>query len=90
LTSYQDAWYFFAEIYTKYKLASTTNEVESLHSIRRKWADKRLNFSASYKCRANLAILSAYLDNFQELVLKKLNIKPTKYMTEFFKVLKHC
>jgi hypothetical protein len=31
----------FAELYDKYKLGDNTNRVEGLHSIRRKYADKR-------------------------------------------------
>jgi hypothetical protein len=68
-------------------MADTTNTVESLHSVRRKWADKRINFQASYKCRANLAVLSGFLDNWQQLVLEKIGIPVTDYMLEFFKVL---
>ena len=68
-------------------MADTTNLVEGLHSIRRKFADKRLNLPASYKCRANLALLSAFMENWQQLVLKELNLKVTPKMNDFFKVL---
>jgi hypothetical protein len=67
-------------------MADTTNTVESLHSVRRKWADKRINFQTSYKCRANLAVLSGFLDNWQQLVLERIGITPTEYMLQFFKV----
>jgi hypothetical protein len=68
-------------------MADTTNLVEGLHSIRRKYADKRLNLPVSYKCRANLALLSAFLDNWQHLVLKELDLEVTSKMDSFFKVL---
>jgi hypothetical protein len=31
----------FAELYDKYKIGLTTNNVEGVHSVRRKFADKR-------------------------------------------------
>jgi hypothetical protein len=60
--------------------------VEGLYSVRRKWADKRLNFAATYRCRANLAILSAFVDNWQELVLDRVGIQATSTMLGFFQV----
>jgi transposase-like protein len=68
-------------------MADTTNLVEGLHSVRRKFADKRLNFPTSYSCRANLALLSTFLNNWQELILKKLNLKVTSKMRQFFEVI---
>ena len=68
-------------------MADTTNTVEGLHSIRRKFAEKRLNFSVSYKCRGNLAILSTFLHNWQELVLLQMNLKVTPKMREIFLVI---
>jgi hypothetical protein len=67
-------------------MADTTNIVEGLHSTRRKYADKRLNFGSSYKCRANISILAAFLDNWEKLILSELNIEVTPAMKEFFKV----
>jgi hypothetical protein len=55
--------------------------------VLRKWADKRINFQTSYKCRANLAVLSGFLDNWQQLVLEEIGITPTEYMLEFFRVM---
>jgi len=60
--------------------------VEGLHSIRRKFADKRLNFKASYACRANMALLSAYIENWMKLILEKLNVPVSSYMEAFFEV----
>ena len=68
-------------------MADTTNLVEGLHSVRRKYADKRLNLPVSYECRANLALLSTFLENWQHLVLKELNLEVTSKMDSFFKVL---
>jgi hypothetical protein len=79
--------YSFASTYSKYKMADTTNQVEGLHSVRRKYVDKRLNFASSYGCRGNLAILATYLDNWQELVLKELEIDVTDTMRTFFQVI---
>jgi hypothetical protein len=61
-------WIEFAELYDKYKLALTTNWVEGIHSTRRKYADKRLNFASSYETRANMALLSMFLANWIDLV----------------------
>jgi len=65
-------------------MGDTTNVVEGLHSIRRKYADKRLNFSSSYSCRANLAILATYLENWQTLVLQQMDLPVTDSMSDFF------
>jgi hypothetical protein len=82
----KNAWYTFGEVYSKYKMADTTNIVEGLHSVRWKFVEKRLNFGASYQCRANISILAAFLDNWEKLILEKLNIEVTPAMEEFFKV----
>ena len=68
-------------------MADTTNLVEGLHSVRRKYADKRLNLPVSYKCRANLSLLSTFLENWQHIVLKELDLEVTPKMDSFFKVL---
>jgi len=65
----QKVWIEFAELYDKYKDAFTTNHVEGVHSVRRKFADKRLNFSSSYVTRANMALLSMFLSNWTDLVV---------------------
>jgi hypothetical protein len=70
-------------------MADTTNKVENLHSVRRKWADKRLNFPVTYKCRANLALLSSFVDNWQALLLEKIGITPTDTMMAYFQVTFH-
>ena len=80
-------WYEFAELYHKYKVADTTNYVESLNSVRRKFADKRLNFSATYKCRANISLLSAFLENWVELLLKELQVNVSEQMLNYLKVI---
>ncbi len=59
-----------------------TNWVEGLHSIRRKYADKRLNFARTYSTRANIALLSGFIKNWQSLLLTKLQI----YTGEHFKM----
>jgi hypothetical protein len=51
-------------------LFKTTNKVESVHSVRRTFADKRLNFRKSYVLRANLALFSMYCKNWQELIFQ--------------------
>lgn len=79
-------WYEFAELYHKYKVADTTNYVESLNSVRRKFADKRLNFSATYKCRANISLLSSFLDNWVELLFQELQITISEPMLNYLKV----
>ncbi len=56
-------WYDFGEIYIKYRCAETTNSVENPHSVKRKYVEKRLNFSVSYTCRSNIAVLNVYLKN---------------------------
>ena len=81
------AWYEFAELYNKYKVADTTNYVESLNSVRRKFADKRLNFSATYKCRANISLLSTFLENWVELLFQELQIKISEPMLNYLKVI---
>jgi hypothetical protein len=68
-------------------MADTTNTVEGLHAVRRKFADKRINYGASYSCRANLGILATFLDNWQILVLAQLGIEATPKMKELFKVI---
>jgi hypothetical protein len=67
-------------------MADTTNTVEGLHAVRRKFADKRINYGASYACRANLSILATFLDNWQHLVLVQLGLETTPKMMELFKV----
>jgi hypothetical protein len=61
-----------------------------LHSIRRKFVDKRLNYKVSYQCRANMALLSAYLDNWQQLILEKVGLSVDYYMKKYFKVCNIC
>lgn len=55
-------------------MCKSTNIIESLHAIRRKFISKRLNFSKEYQTRANLAILSKYIINYEELILGKMKI----------------
>jgi hypothetical protein len=74
------------DIYSKYKYGDTTNAVENLHGVRRKFADKRLNFSESYECRANLAILTSYLPNWRELLFAELNMPITPFVKNFIEV----
>jgi hypothetical protein len=76
-------WYDFAELYHKYKCAQTTNMVEGLHSVRRKFADKRLNYKLTYTCRANIGLLCAFLDNWMPLVLEQLEIPISDYVKEY-------
>ena len=59
-----------------------TNWVERLHSIRRKYADKRLNFGKTYCTRANIALLSSFIKNWQNLLLIHLQI----YTGEYFQM----
>ena len=86
-TNVKLVWYEFAELYHKYKAANTTNYVESLNSVRRKYTDKRLNFSATYKCRSNISILSTFLENWVELLMEKLDVPLDNQMLQFLKVL---
>ena len=62
-------------------MEKNTNWVEELHSIRRKYADKRLNFGRTYVTRANIALLAGFISNWQNLILTELNI----YTGDFFK-----
>ena len=55
-------------------MCKSTNIVESLHALRRKFADKRLNFSKQYQTRANISIFSRYIVNYGELILKKMKL----------------
>jgi hypothetical protein len=73
-------------MFHKYKCAETTNSVEGLHSVRRKWMDKRLQFKQSYKVRANMSILSKYIDNWIELVLKEMKLPVEKSVYDYMKV----
>ena len=82
----QREWYTFANMYTKYRFADTTNAVEGLHSVRRKYADKRINFARSYELGANLAILATFLDNWMEIVMTDLGELVTPAIRQFFKV----
>lgn len=59
-----------------------TNWVEGLHSIRRKYADKQLNFTRTYSTRANIALLSGFIKNWQSLLLTQLQI----YTGHYFKM----
>jgi len=68
-------------------MADTTNAVEGLHSMRRRFVDKRINYGASYECRANLAVLASFFDNWESLVLDKLGLDVTPKMQEFFRVI---
>src|SRR5689334_14884039 len=70
--------------------AETTNKVEGLHSIRRKFVDKRLNYKVSYQCRVNMALLSAYLDNWQKLILEKVGLTVNYNTKKYFKVSSIC
>jgi hypothetical protein len=63
--------YNFIEIVDKYMLVSTTNKVEMLNSIRRYFADKRINYSHSFTMRSNLSLLSRYVGNWREVVLQR-------------------
>ena len=76
----------FADLYDKYRFGETTNSVEGMHGVRRKYADKRLNFKQSYVCRANIAILCSYLPNWKELILEEMQISVTDYVQSFMKV----
>ncbi len=67
-------------------MAETTNVVEGLHGIRRKFASKRLNFAVSYECRANIALLDAHLEKWIEVVLKELNFPISEQVSDFLKV----
>ncbi len=67
-------------------MAETTNAVEGLHGIRRKFASKRLNFALSYECRANIALLDAHLEKWIEVVLKELNFPISEQVSDFLKV----
>jgi hypothetical protein len=81
------AWYQFAELFHKYKTAETTNYVEGLHAVRRKWLDKRINFKQSYVCRANMSLLSSFLNNWIQLVLDELKIPIDISITEYMEVI---
>lgn len=61
----------FTETVAKYKLCSSTNIVECLFSIKRKYADKRLNFGDTYSLRADIAILDKYVKNWERLLLER-------------------
>ena len=87
IESFKNAWYTFGEVYSKYKMADTTNIVEGFHSVRRKFVEKRLNFGASYQCRANISILTAFLNNWEKFILEQLQIEVTPAMKAFFKVI---
>jgi mannitol-specific phosphotransferase system IIBC component len=67
-------------------MAESTNYVENIHSVRRKYVDKRLHHKASYVCRANIALLSMFLDNWMEIILANINIPIDSQIIEFFKV----
>jgi hypothetical protein len=54
--------------------------VEELHSIKRKYADKWLNFERTYIIRANIALLANFINNWQNLILTRLKI----YIGEFY------
>ena len=47
--------------------------------------DKRLDYKASYVCRANIVLLSCFLENWTELILERLNLPITDEMREFLK-----
>ena len=70
-------------MFHKYKCGETTNVVEGLHSVRRKWIDKRLQFKKSYKVRANMALLSTYIDNWIESVLKEMKLPVEKSVYDY-------
>src|SRR5689334_16923716 len=69
----------WAENINYYKLCVDTNLVEMLHSVRRKFADKKLNFKSTYEMRSHLALLSCFLQNSDELILQQLEIVPGEY-----------
>jgi hypothetical protein len=67
-------------------MCETTNSVESLHGVRRKYASKRLNFSKTYVLRANIALLSSFLPNWIQLIMKELDISVSPEAEQFLKV----
>ncbi|MHB1799713.1 MAG: hypothetical protein ACYCUI_15685 [Vulcanimicrobiaceae bacterium] len=64
----------------------STNVVEGFHSVRRKFAEKRLNFGKTYELRANFAILSMFLENWEQLILEMLDIHTSDNFAIFQKV----
>jgi hypothetical protein len=67
-------------------MCETTNSVESLYGVRRKYTSKRLNFSETYVCRASIALLSSFLPNWIELIMNKLNFPLSPEVNQFLKV----
>jgi hypothetical protein len=66
-----------------YQLGKNTNWVEELHSIRRKYADKRLNFGRTYITRANIALLASFISNWQNLILTRLKIHTGEFYNSY-------
>jgi hypothetical protein len=69
-----------------YQLGKNTNLVEELHSIRRKYADKRLNFERIYIIRANIALLASFISNWQNLILTRLKIHTGEFYNSYEEV----
>lgn len=61
----------FAEQFNSFKWSATTNKVENLHSVRRKFADKRLHFSKSFIVRADLAIYTTFVPDWLPKLLQR-------------------
>jgi hypothetical protein len=66
---------------SSYQWDKTTNAVENIHSIRRKFLDKRLNFAKSFSVRADLALLTLFMPSWLENVL-------TGYFISFYIIIR--
>ena len=66
----QEVWEDFCEVFDKYKLNQTTNNVEVVHAVRRKFADKSI-FQKTYSLRSNLALISMFVDKWESNVFKR-------------------
>lgn len=42
-----------------------------LYSVKRKYADKRLNYQSTYVLRSDLVLLAQYVNNWQQLLLER-------------------
>jgi hypothetical protein len=60
--------------------------MEELHSIKRKYANKRLNFGRTYIIRANIALLASFISNWQNLILTRLKIHTSEFYNSYEKV----
>jgi hypothetical protein len=56
-----------------------------LHSIRRSFADKRLNFPLTFVARSQLSLLCTYVPDYKERILAKLHLEVPPSMQQFFK-----